>query len=114
MKRGTVQYRRGFHIIVQNSHSQAASMVIDAGQSEGGPDNRHKGADQWLYVESGAGEAIINGHTYEIEGGALLLIEQGDTHEIRNTGSGPMKTFNIYVPPAYNAKGNELPPGRPD
>jgi len=87
-------------------------MVIATGDKEGGADNFHRGADQWLYVESGKGEAVINGHVYTLEAGSLLLIERGDKHEIRNTGSSPMKTLNFYVPPAYKADGDELPPGK--
>jgi mannose-6-phosphate isomerase-like protein (cupin superfamily) len=87
-------------------------MVIRPGGSEGGPDNRHQGADQWLYVESGSGEAVINGHVYPLEAGSLVLIERGDKHEIRNTSDVPMKTLNVYLPPAYTGDGDELPPGK--
>lgn len=87
-------------------------MVIRPGGSEGGPDNRHQGADQWLYVESGSGEAVINGHVYPLEAGSLVLIERGDKHEIRNTADVPMKTLNVYLPPAYTGDGDELPPGK--
>jgi mannose-6-phosphate isomerase-like protein (cupin superfamily) len=86
-------------------------MVIAAGDCEGGPDNAHKGGDQWLYVEAGTGEAIVNGHTYSLEAGSLMLIARGDRHEIRNTGRTPLKTLNVYVPPAYSADGDELPAG---
>jgi mannose-6-phosphate isomerase-like protein (cupin superfamily) len=114
VKRIDVSYRKGFHVIVQNGRSQAASMVLDGGAQTGGPENRHRGADQWLYVVSGQGQAIVNGHSYELETDSLLLIEKGDTHEIRNTGSKPMKTLNFYVPPAYDAEGDELPAGQKD
>jgi hypothetical protein len=43
----------------------------------------------------------------------LLLIERGDMHEIRNTGRGPLRTLNVYVPPAYTEQGEELPAGSP-
>jgi len=42
----------------------------------------------------------------------LLLIEQGDRHEIRNTGRALLRTLNFYTPPAYRADGTELPRGR--
>lgn len=112
MKRTRVDYAAGFNVLLGDERSQAASMVIPVGNKEGGSDNFHKGADQWLYVESGKGEAIVNGHTYPLEAGSLILIERRDKHEIRNTGSSPMKTLNFYVPPAYTADGNELPPGK--
>jgi hypothetical protein len=41
------------------------------------------------------------------------LIEHGDLHEIRNTGRALLKTLNFYVPPAYDAEGNELRAGKP-
>ena len=60
-----------------------------------GPRNRHRGADQWLYVVSGTGVAVVNGDRAELREGTLLLIERGDAHEIRNTGTGPPRTLNV-------------------
>lgn len=111
MKRASVSYLKGFRVLIGDDHSQAATMVIEAGGKEGGLDNRHRGADQWLYVESGHGEARINGHIYPLEPGSLILIQRGDQHEIFNTGRAPLKTLNFYVPPAYKSDGDELPAG---
>jgi mannose-6-phosphate isomerase-like protein (cupin superfamily) len=86
-------------------------MTLGPGETEGGTDNRHKGADQWLYVVSGVGQAIVNGEAVELREGTLVLIHRGDKHEIRNTGSGPLRTLNVYVPPAYTEDGGELPAG---
>lgn len=108
MKQTSVSYRKGFHVLVGDEHSQVATMVIEPGGSEGSSDKKHQGADQWLFVETGEGEAMINGHTYPLAAGSLVLIQRGDRHEIRNTGREPMKTLNIYVPPAYTSKGEEL------
>jgi len=88
-------------------------MVIPPGDAEGGPGNRHRGADQWLFVVAGRGTARIKGRNYPLKEGTLLLIEHGDEHEIRNTGRALLKTLNIYSPPAYTAAGNELPRARP-
>lgn len=112
MKQASVAYTKGFRVLIGDEHSQAATMVIEAGGKEGGPDNRHHGADQWLYVESGNGEAQINGHSYPLSAGSLVLIRRGDRHEILNKGRSPLKTLNFYVPPAYKADGNELRPGK--
>jgi mannose-6-phosphate isomerase-like protein (cupin superfamily) len=87
-------------------------MVIAPGDAEGDPHNRHRGADQWLYVVEGEGEARINGRKHRLGPGTLLLIEKGDEHEIRNSGRGLLRTLNFYVPPAYDAKGDELPRGK--
>jgi len=88
-------------------------MVLEPGATEGGTDNHHRGADQWLYVVSGSGLAIVDGKKVSLAQHSLLLIRRGDNHEIRNTGKTPLRTLNIYVPPAYNKSGDTLPPGRP-
>ena len=87
-------------------------MVIAPGDCEGGPDNRHRGADQWLLVLSGSGSATVGRRTHELKANSVLLIEKGTTHEIRNTGRTPLKTLNVYVPPAYTKAGDELPRGK--
>ncbi len=113
MKRKTLRFGRGFRVAMGNRRTQAAEMVIEPGGAEGGPNNRHRGADQWLFVVAGAGRACIQGRNYALRMGALLLIEHGDQHEIRNTGRAPLKTLNFYSPPAYRSNGSELPPAKP-
>jgi len=112
MKRKILQFGQGFRVSVGNRRSQAAQMVLAPGESEGGPDNRHRGSDQWLFVVSGTGAARVNGKRCPLRAGTLLLIERGDAHEIRNTGRGPLRTVNVYVPPAYTKNGEPLPRGR--
>jgi mannose-6-phosphate isomerase-like protein (cupin superfamily) len=108
-----LRFGKGFRVAFGNRRSQAAEMVLAPGSVEGGPDNCHRGSDQWLYVVSGAGAAIVNGKRHALRRGTLILIERGDTHEIRNSGRRPLRTVNFYVPPAYTADGNTLPSGRP-
>jgi mannose-6-phosphate isomerase-like protein (cupin superfamily) len=81
--------------------SQAAIMVLAPGDSEGGPDNKHEESDQWLYVISGKGKAVVEGKDQEIVAGSVLLIGAGERHEIRNTGAEPLQTINFYAPPEY-------------
>jgi mannose-6-phosphate isomerase-like protein (cupin superfamily) len=112
MKRAQLPLRKGFRVAFGNRRAQAAEMVIPPGEAEGDPRNRHRGADQWLYVIAGTGRALVNGRRYRLRAGSLLLIEKGDRHEVRNTGRGLLKTLNLYVPPAYRKDGEELPRGR--
>ncbi|MGV3593324.1 MAG: cupin domain-containing protein [Gammaproteobacteria bacterium] len=112
MKFATVVYNAEFEVVMGNARAQAAVMVVPPGGAEGGAGNRHKGADQWLYVVSGKGRATVNGKPYRLGPDVLLLIEQGDIHEIRNDGDEPLKTLNFYAPPAYTEDEDELPAGR--
>ena len=112
MKRKNLRFGIGFRVAIGNRRSQAAEMVIKPGKGEGDPRNRHRGADQWLFVESGKGVAIVNRRRHALVPGSLLLIEKGDEHEIRNTGRTLLRTLNFYVPPAYRHSGDENPRGR--
>lgn len=111
MKLEQVVYKGDFVVLTGNNRSQSAVMVLPPGESTGGPDNRHKGSDQWLYVADGEGAATIAGKNHTLKAGTLILIEKGETHEIRNTGNTPLQTLNFYVPPAYDASGEALPSG---
>jgi len=113
MKNRTIHFKNAFKVWMGNRRGQAAEMVLAPGQTEGGPDNRHRGADQWLFVVSGRGAAVVNGKKIKLQEGTTLLIERGETHEIRNSGRSPLKTLNIYLPPAYTKSGHLLKPGRP-
>ena len=112
MKAARARFGKGFRVLIGNRRSQAATMVLERGGSEGGPDNRHRGADQWLFVESGTGVVIVNGRRRALQPGSLVLIERGERHEIRNTGRSRLRTVSVYVPPAYTKGGDELPRGR--
>jgi mannose-6-phosphate isomerase-like protein (cupin superfamily) len=107
-----IGFRVGFSVVLGNPRAQAATMVIAPGDREGGPDNRHRGADQWLFVVAGRGHARLGARGHALRKGSLLLIERGVKHEIVNTGRTPLKTLNVYVPPAYTKSGHELPRGR--
>lgn len=113
MKRKGLRFGKGFRVALGNRRTQAAEMVLSPGESEGGPENRHRGADQWLYVVTGIGVAYINGQRHRLAEGTLLLIEHGEQHQITNTGRAALKTLNFYSPPAYTRAGNELPPAKP-
>jgi mannose-6-phosphate isomerase-like protein (cupin superfamily) len=113
MKQKALRFGKGFRVVIGNRHAQAAEMVLAPGGSEGGAENRHRGADQWLYVVTGSGTATVNGRRVALGRGKLLLIARGDRHQIRNTGRGLLRTLNIYVPPAYTRDGDEQPAGRP-
>jgi mannose-6-phosphate isomerase-like protein (cupin superfamily) len=113
LKRKKLRFGKGFRVAIESAQAQVAEMVIPPGEAEGGPDNRHRAADQWLYVISGSGCATVNGRRIPLSAGTLLLIEHRDRHEVRNTGRSLLKTLNFYTPRAYTKSGNELPAALP-
>lgn len=113
MQHKHLSFGRGFRVALDVRSLQAVEIVIVPGGKEGGPDNRHRGADQWLYVLSGKGLAVVEGTEQPLKAGSLLVIEQGERHEIRNTGRTPLKTLNFYSPQAYDLDAETLPAGNP-
>lgn len=80
------------------------------GASDDEPSNEHPDCEQWLFVISGSGAAVIGKRRGSLRRVALaenslLLIEKGELHQIKNTGRRALVTINFYVPPAYNPDG---------
>lgn len=57
---------------------------------------------------SGTGTARLGRRSVKLRTGSLLLIEKREPHSITNTGRTNLVTMNIYVPPAYDGKGEPL------
>ncbi|MFC0677355.1 cupin domain-containing protein [Lysobacter korlensis] len=116
MQSRMLRFEDSFRTVTDIRGVQAAEMTLAAGDSAGGPDDYHAGADQGLFVVDGRGEALLGaGDDHEriaLEPGSLLVIERGERHEIRNTGDAPLKTLNFYNPPAFDDEGEAVGPGR--
>ena len=99
-----------FDVLTSTRGAQAAMMTLKpGGTSDEELGNEHPRCEQWLYVISGSGAATvatsIRKRTIRLKTGSLLTIEKGERHQIRNTGKGPLRTLNFYVPPAYTQNG---------
>src|SRR5213075_108880 len=112
MRLKRLRLREGFRVHPGSARSQAAEMVIGPGDAEGDPRNRHRGADQWLFVVEGRGSALVKNRRYRQVTGSLIFIEHSERHEIKNTGRALLRTLNFYVPPAYAPRGRPLPRGK--
>ena len=99
--------RSFFKVLTATDSAQAAMMVLRPGQTTGeSVENEHPNAEQWLFVVSGGGTARVGKRKVKLQEHSLLLIEQGEAHQIENTGRRrPLVAISIYVPPAYDEKG---------
>ena len=76
MKHTKLSSDQGFHVVRGNRRSQAAEMILAPGETEGGSDNRHRSSDQWVYVVSGTGRAIVKGKRYLLLPGRCCLLNR--------------------------------------
>ena len=104
--------KRGqFDVLAATRLAQAAKMTLRPGAaSDDEPSNEHPHCEQWLFVISGTGEAIIGKRRgslrrVELAANSLLVVEKGGLHQIKNTGRRRLVTINFYMPPAYEDSG---------
>ena len=96
-----------FTVLATAAAAQAAMMTLKPGQSTSDkPENEHPRCEQWLFVLRGMGRAIVGKRRVGLKANSLLLIEQGEAHQITNTGRSPLVTLNFYAPPAYTSSGD--------
>lgn len=57
--------------------------------------------DQFLRIEQGTGKAILNGISYDIEDGSVVIVPEGTKHNFINIGSEPLKLYSLYMPPHH-------------
>lgn len=57
--------------------------------------------DQFFRVESGSGEARLNGNVSQIKEGSAVIVPAGTRHNIINTGKTPLKLYTLYCPPHH-------------
>ena len=84
-------------VLFTSAHSQLVLMSLKVGEDIGmeiHPDN-----DQFIRIEEGDGQAIIDGETFDLEEGSAVVIPAGSEHNIINTSdSEDLKLYTVYSP----------------
>ena len=62
------------------------------------PPNEHSHAHEFFYVLHGEGIAICDGKELPIRKGDALLLNPGNEHVVRNTGSSKLYTLTVMTP----------------
>lgn len=57
----------------------------------------HKLAEEWYYVLSGSGVAVLNGERHELRTGDFLRLPPGTTHGF-STGDEPLVMLDFHTP----------------
>ncbi len=86
-------------VLFTGATSQLVVMSVPPGGEVG--QETHKHVEQILYVQSGTGEAILDGKTTPIGPGDVVVVTPGTQHNFRNTGKVPMKITTTYAPPNH-------------
>ena len=57
-------------------------------------------ADQTTFIVAGDAHVVIDGHSTKAGPNHLVVVPKGAQHNIVNKGSGELKLFSVYAPPA--------------
>jgi len=85
-------------VLYTASYMQLVVMSIPAGEDIG---EEIHGQDQFIRVEAGQGISVLDGKEHEIKDGTALVIPAGMEHNIKNTGTEPLKLYSIYATPHH-------------
>jgi mannose-6-phosphate isomerase-like protein (cupin superfamily) len=88
-----------FRKVLYTAKSSQLVLMSLKPQEEIGAEVHH--LDQFFRVESGSGEAVIDGVGTPIRAGFAVLVPAGAKHNIINTGTGPLKLYSLYAPPNH-------------
>lgn len=89
------------HVVYTGPNEQLVLMSIPPGEEIG--EEVHK-LDQFLRVEKGSGQAVLDGVKHEIKKNFAILVPAGAKHNVINTGSEPLKLYTVYGPPNHKDK----------
>lgn len=96
LTRANQDYRR---VLYTGQHLQLVLMSLKPGEAIGS--EVHTSVDQFFRVEAGAGEIVIDGVSHPVSAGSAMIVPAGARHNVRNTGTKPLKLYTIYAPPEH-------------
>jgi mannose-6-phosphate isomerase-like protein (cupin superfamily) len=89
-----------FRKVLYTGHNlQLVLMAIQPGEEIG--EEVHDDRDQFFRVEQGEGEIWIDGVCHKVKGDDGIVVPQGARHNVKATGSEPLRLYTIYGPPEH-------------
>jgi len=81
-------------------HSQLVVMTLQGGEDIG--QERHDDVDQFIRVETGEADAILDGEVHKLTDGGVVVIPAGTEHNVINTSKDQsLRLYTVYSPPNH-------------
>ena len=98
IEKDTVENTNFRKVLYTAKHSQLVVMSLKPGEDIG--EEVHD-VDQFLRIEQGKGQAILDGVTYEVQDDFAIVVPAGARHNVINSTEGEMKLYTIYSGPEH-------------
>ncbi|MBX2866676.1 cupin domain-containing protein [Candidatus Kaiserbacteria bacterium] len=99
IERLTLQNETFRTVLYTTPRSQLVIMTLQPGEDIGL--ETHEEHDQFIRVEAGTGEAVLNGVSHPVADGFAIVIPAGTEHNVKNTGSDVLRLYTLYTPPEH-------------
>ena len=99
IERLTVENESFRRVLYTGEHLQLVLMTLRPGEEIG--EEVHPDRDQFFRVEEGAGVIDIDGRENRVEDDFAVMVPAGARHNVRNTGSAPLRFYTLYGPPEH-------------
>jgi mannose-6-phosphate isomerase-like protein (cupin superfamily) len=86
-------------VLYTGGNLQLVLMTLQPGEEIGA--EVHPDRDQFFRFEEGSGAVDIDGVENKVEADFAVIVPAGARHNVRNTGSGPLRLYTIYGPPEH-------------
>ena len=86
-------------VLYPGEHLQLVLMSLDPGEDIG--EEVHESTDQFFRVEKGKGVVLIDGRQSPIESDTAIIVPAGARHNVKNTGTTPLRLYTLYAPPEH-------------
>ena len=83
--------------VYRDAKVQIVLMSIPAGEEIGMETHP---ADQTTFFVDGEAQVLIDGASTKATSNHMIVVPKGSKHNIVNKGSGTLKLFSVYAPPA--------------
>jgi len=97
--RATVANEDFRRVLYTGQNLQLVLMTLQPGDEIGA--EVHEDRDQFFRIEEGEGTIDIDGQTNRVEDDFAVIVPAGARHNVRNTGSKPLRLYTIYAPPEH-------------
>jgi mannose-6-phosphate isomerase-like protein (cupin superfamily) len=86
-------------VVYTSKELQLVLMTLQPGEEIG--EEVHDDVTQFFRFEAGAGEVWIDGRCNKVKADDAAIVPAGARHNVKATGSEPLKLYTIYSPPEH-------------
>jgi mannose-6-phosphate isomerase-like protein (cupin superfamily) len=99
IEKATVENEDFRRVLYTGEHLQLVLMTFQPGAEIG--EEVHPDRDQFFRIEEGEGAIDIDGRENQVADDFAVIVPAGARHNVRNTGSQPLRLYTIYGPPEH-------------